>query len=112
MSGAKFLRVLVVIFLIALGVYYFSVPHGSELPLTGVVDGNEVIVSPQITGRIINLTVDEGSTVKQGDLIAELDSKELEANLAATKANVNSLEEQVNEANHNYTWTNDRRTLR
>src|SRR5580693_5740929 len=107
MSGAKFLRVLVVIFLIALGVYYFSVPHGSDLPLTGVVDGNEVIVSPQITGRLINLTVDEGSQVKKGDLIAELDPKELQANLAAAKANVAMLESSVKEAQHNVTWTND-----
>ena len=45
--------------------------------------------------------------MKKGDLIAELDPKELEANLAAAKANVTSLEEQVNEANHNYSWTND-----
>ncbi len=51
--------------------------------------------------------MDEGSEVKKGDLIAELDPKELEANLAAAKANVASLQNQVNEANHNYTWTND-----
>ena len=80
MTGAKFFRLIAVIFLIALGVYYFTTPHGSELPLTGVVDGNDVIVSPQITGRIIKLDVDEGSQVKRGDLIAELDPKELEAN--------------------------------
>ncbi|HKV48419.1 MAG TPA: efflux RND transporter periplasmic adaptor subunit [Candidatus Acidoferrales bacterium] len=107
MTGAKFFRLIAVIFLIALGVYYFTTPHGSELPLTGVVDGNDVIVSPQITGRIIKLDVDEGSQVKKGDLIAELDPKELEANLEAAKANVTSLQAQVNAANHNYTWTND-----
>lgn len=107
MTGKKFFRLIAVIFLIAIGVYYFSIPHGSALPLTGVVDGNEVIVSPQITGRITNLTVDEGSQVKKGDLIAELDPKELQANLAAAQANVTSLEAQVNAANHNYTWTND-----
>ena len=49
----------------------------------------------------------KASAVKKGDLIAELDRKELEANLAATKANVPSLEAQVNEANHNYSWTNE-----
>ena len=43
------------------GVLLFSTPRGKEIPLTGIVDGNEVIVSPQITGRIIDLTVDEGS---------------------------------------------------
>ena len=107
MTGAKFFRLIAVIFLIALVVYYFTTPHGSDLPLTGIVDGTDVIVSPQITGRIIKLDVDEGSQVKRGDLIAELDPKELEANLAAAKANVTSLEAQVNAANHNYTWAND-----
>lgn len=107
MTGAKFIRLVGLIFLIAVGVYYFSTPHGSELPLTGTVDGNEVVVSPQVGGRIVNLTVDEGSHVKKGDLIAELDPKELEANLAAAKANVNSLQAQVTAANHNLTWTTD-----
>ena len=94
-------------FLIVLVVYILTTPKGNDIALTGVVDGNEVIVSPQITGRMITLKVDEGSEVKQGELIAELDPKELEANLDAAKANVASLKHQVNEANHNYSWTND-----
>jgi HlyD family secretion protein len=106
MTGKKFFTLLFVIFIVAAVAYYFTTPRGSDIPLIGVVDGNEVIVSPQITGRIINLTVDEGTAVRKGQLIAELDSKELEASLAAAKANVSSLEAQVHEANHNYTWTN------
>ncbi|HUJ82822.1 MAG TPA: efflux RND transporter periplasmic adaptor subunit [Candidatus Acidoferrales bacterium] len=96
-----------VVFLIALVFYIFSTPHGREIPLTGIVDGNEVIVSPQIMGRMIKLTVDEGSEVKKGDLIAELDPKELQASLAAARANVASLQAQVSEANHNYSLTDD-----
>jgi HlyD family secretion protein len=107
MSGRKFVFFLVLLFLLALGIYWFSTPRGNEMPLTGIVDGNEVIVSPQITGRMVNLTVDEGSEVKKGDLIAELDPKELEASLAAARANVSSLEAQVREANNNYSLTND-----
>lgn len=107
MSGVKFIRFLVVIFVIALIVYYVSTPRGNDIPLIGVVDGNEVIVSPQITGRIVKLTVDEGSEVKEGDLIAQLDPKELEASLEAAKANVATLEGSVREAEHNYTWTED-----
>ncbi len=83
MTGRKFLRVVIVLFLVALAFYFFTTPRGSEIPLTGTVDGNEVIVSPQITGRIVTLTVDEGTAVKKGDLIAELDPKELPANLDA-----------------------------
>ena len=107
MTGRKFVMVIGTLFLIALVVYIVTTPRGNSIPLTGIVDGNEVIVSPQITGRIIKLKVDEGSEVKKGDLIAELDPKELQANLAAAKANVTSLEAQVKEANHNYSWMND-----
>jgi len=107
MTGRKFVMVIGMLFLIALVVYIVTTPRGNSIPLTGIVDGNEVIVSPQITGRITTLNVDEGSEVKKGDLIAELDPKELQANLAAAKANVTSLEAQVKEANHNYSWVND-----
>lgn len=107
MTGKKFLIFLGVIFVIALIVYLTTTPFNRSIPLIGVVDGNEVIVSPQITGRMTLLTVDEGSVVKKGQLIAELDPTELEANLAAAKANVASLEAQVNESHHNYNWTND-----
>src|ERR1700690_1430080 len=107
MTGRKFVVMNGVLFAIALVVYILTTPRGNSIPLTGIVDGNEVIVSPQITGRIVELKVDEGSEVKKGDLIAELDPRELEANLAAAKANVSSLEAQVKEANHNYSWVND-----
>jgi HlyD family secretion protein len=107
MSGVKFFRLVGIVFVIGLVVYYLTVPRGKEIPLIGVVDGNEVIVSPQITGRMIQLNVDEGSEVKKGDLIAQLDPKELEASLAAAKANVLTLESSVREAEHNYSWTTD-----
>ncbi|HVB86199.1 MAG TPA: efflux RND transporter periplasmic adaptor subunit [Candidatus Dormibacteraeota bacterium] len=107
MSGRKVLILFGVVFLIAAGIYWYSTPSGNAIPLTGVVDGNEVIVSPQITGRLVKLTVDEGTRVKPGELIAELDSKELQASLASAKANVDSLEAQVQEANHNFVWTKD-----
>jgi HlyD family secretion protein len=107
MTGRKFVMVIGTLFLIALVVYIVTTPRGNSIPLTGIVDGNEVIVSPQITGRMTTLKVDEGSEVKKGDLIAELDPQELQANLAAAKANVTSLEAQVKEANHNYSWVND-----
>lgn len=107
MSGRKFIVLLAVIFLIAAGIYRYSTPSGNAIPLTGIVDGNEVIVSPQITGRLVQLKVDEGTRVKQGELIAELDAKELEASLASARANVASLQAQVQEAHHNYVWTKD-----
>jgi HlyD family secretion protein len=107
MNSKRTLAIIGIVFLISLGFYLFSTPWGKEIPLTGIVDGNEVIISPQITGRILRLTVDEGNEVKQGDLIAELDPKELQSALAAAKANVASLQSQVNAANHSYSMTDD-----
>jgi multidrug resistance efflux pump len=107
MGGRRSFLIIGVVFLIAAIFYIFTTPHGSDIPLTGIVDGNEVIVSPQIMGRLVNLTVDEGSQVKKGDLLAELDPKELQASLAAAKANVASLQSQVDAANHNYSMTDD-----
>lgn len=86
---------LAVIFGVALAFYYFSTPHGSDLNLVGTVDANQVIVSPQTSGRISKLLVDEGTQVKQGDLIAVLDPSELEAQARAAAAMIDSLRSQV-----------------
>jgi HlyD family secretion protein len=105
MSGAKFFRLVAIVFVIALIVYYVTMPRGNEIRMVGVIDGNELIVSPQITGRLVKLNVDEGNFVKKGELIGELDPKELQASLMAAKANVDTLEASVQEAQHNYSWT-------
>jgi len=91
----RFFIVLAVIFVGAVGFYYFSTPHGSDLDLIGTVDANQVIVSPQTSGRIQKLLVDEGTQVKQGDLVAILDPSELEAQARAAAAMIDSLRSQV-----------------
>jgi HlyD family secretion protein len=103
MKGKKFFAILGVAFLIALVIYLLTTPKGGDIPLVGVVDGNEVIVSPQMTGRIVQLTVDEGSEVKKGQLIAELDSAELRSDVASQQANIGSLEAREEEARHQLT---------
>src|ERR1700720_1163504 len=75
----KFLIVLAIILAIASGYYLISTPGGKDLVLVGTVDANQIVVSPQMQGRITKLLVEEGSQVKQGDLIALLDPSELEA---------------------------------
>ena len=82
----KFLIILGVIFAISLSYYLFSTPRSKDLVLIGTVDSNQVVVSPQIQGRIVKLLVDEGTQVKQGDLIALLDPSELQAQERAASA--------------------------
>jgi multidrug resistance efflux pump len=84
-----------VIFVISLTYYLASTPRSGDLVLIGTVDANQVIVSPQVAGRIARLLVDEGTKVKQGDLIAVLDPAELEAQARAAAATIDSLRSQV-----------------
>lgn len=93
----KFLIILGVIFSISLTYYLFSTPRNKDLILIGTVDSNQVIVSPQIGGRLAKLLVDEGTQVKQGDLIAVLDASELEAEERAAAATIDSMKSKVAE---------------
>src|SRR5437016_13966313 len=91
----KFLIILAVIVTASAIYYLLSTPRSSDLDLIGTVDANQVIVSPQTPGRIAKLLVDEGTQVKQGDLIAVLDPSELEAQARAAAAMIDSLRSQV-----------------
>jgi HlyD family secretion protein len=93
----RFFILLGIVFLIAVGYYFFSTPSSKDLVLIGTVDSNQVIVSPQVQGRIAKLLVDEGTPLKQGDLIAVLDPSELEAEERAAAATIDSLKYKVAE---------------
>ncbi|HEX4028964.1 MAG TPA: efflux RND transporter periplasmic adaptor subunit [Terracidiphilus sp.] len=66
--------------------YLLSTPHSGDLQLIGTVDANEVVVSSKIPGRIQSLTVQEGEPVKAGELIAVIESEDLQAQLTAAQA--------------------------
>jgi len=66
--------------------YLLSTPHSGDLQLIGTVDANEVVVSSKIPGRIQTLTVEEGEKVKAGQLIAVIESQDLQAQVAAAEA--------------------------
>ena len=103
----RFYIFLGIVFLISLGAYLYSTPRDSEIPLTGIVTGNEVLVSPQMSGRLVRLLVDEGFEVKKDQLIAELDDAELRAARDSAAANVRALEARVASTRNTWTWTND-----
>jgi HlyD family secretion protein len=95
MRPHKFFFFLLILFGIAVGYYFYSTDRTSDTVLIGIVDTNQVIVSSKIMGRVEKLYVDEGSKVKAGDLIAEIDSAELEAQKNAAVATINAYGSQV-----------------
>jgi HlyD family secretion protein len=69
-----------------------------DLILVGVVDANDVVVTPRVQARVDSLLVDEGSTVQAGQLIASLESSELAAQAASVAASASSAIAQLNES--------------
>src|ERR1700733_3527219 len=107
MKLSKFFVFVGVLFAISVVVYFTTTPHGKEIPLTGIVTGNDVIVSSQIAGRMARLTGDKGSQVHKGDLIAEVDPAEWITARDSAEANIHMLENKVNSAASTRSWTDD-----
>ncbi len=94
-------RVFLILGLLTIGslIWYFvTVRPTTDLQLIGTVDANEVVVSARIPGRIQTLTVDEGQDVKAGQLIAIIESEDLDAAEKAALATAVSQKSKVDES--------------
>lgn len=60
--------------------------NGSSIRLSGNIEVTDAELSFKIPGRVVVRPVDEGETVKQGQLIARLDSTELEQQVEMRRA--------------------------
>jgi HlyD family secretion protein len=65
---------------------------------SGRIEVTEVNVSSKVTGRIAKLLVEEGTDVTSGQLIAELEGEELEAQLRQARATLQSAEAKLTQA--------------
>jgi HlyD family secretion protein len=92
-------RVFMILGILTVGslIWYLTTTRRSgDLQLIGTVDANEVIVSSRIPGRIQTLTVEEGQDVTQGQLIAVIESQDLQAALEAAEATAASQRSKLN----------------
>ena len=68
----------------------------SQLELSGiVVSDNEKIISSRNMGFIKEVYVDEGSTVKKGDILYEIDSSNIDSNKKELELNLQILQNQL-----------------
>ncbi|MBI3782109.1 MAG: HlyD family secretion protein [Deltaproteobacteria bacterium] len=85
--------------LLAASLLYYTLELSSgTLVLTGLVTTHEVIVSPQVTGRIDRLLVHEGDSVKRDQLLALIEPDELRADSAYYAYSAEGLASQVKES--------------
>jgi len=63
----------------AAGVYCALRPPPAALVLTGIVTTDDVIVAPEIQGRLQHLYVQQGDTVTNGELLAQIQPEQWQA---------------------------------
>src|SRR6185295_5145438 len=98
MAAAKRAIVLLVIIGAGVAAYLYFNRAPTSLVLTGIVTTHDVVVSPQIGGKLDKLAVVEGDHVTRGQLIAVIAPEELRAESTYASRNVEGLSSQVREA--------------
>lgn len=81
-AGRKIVLGILVPAAVAAGIYCALRPPPAAIVLTGVVTTDEVIVSPEIQGRLQTLWVQQGDTVTNGELLAQIQPEQWQADTA------------------------------
>ena len=96
-------RILIAGIIVVIGITVFLVGglkknrDDGSMRLSGNVEVTEANIGFKTSGRVIKLLVDEGSDVKEGDLLARLDNAEIAALVAQNKAAMKEAEMRLRE---------------
>lgn len=100
--GKKGAAVIIVLVLVVAGVFGWqryeaakAAEAANVLTLNGNVDVREVSLAFRGSDRIAEILVDEGDTVQAGQVLARLDSRELELSITKTQADIRGQESTV-----------------
>ncbi|MAT66105.1 MAG: efflux transporter periplasmic adaptor subunit [Gammaproteobacteria bacterium] len=94
---SKLLLALLIVAVVAVAVWYLM-PDGDELPVhiasgNGRIEATEVDIATRIPGRLESFSVREGDLVEAGQVLAIMDTDELQARMAAGRANLHQAEQ-------------------
>jgi membrane fusion protein (multidrug efflux system) len=82
--------VILLVIAVFAGTAYWLYARAHESTDDAFIDGHIVQVSPKVSGYVTRIYVNDNQQVTAGDLIAELDSRDFEAKVAAAKAALNA----------------------
>ncbi len=86
--------IIIVVLLIIIGGYFIATrmfgDGNGALAASGTIEGTVVNVSPEMSGKVKDVLVDEGQPVKQGDPVLVLDDSLLKAQRAVAQSGVDA----------------------
>jgi HlyD family secretion protein len=83
---------------VAVAIVLFTFPANEDTEFPGYMEADLVLVGSEQGGRVLELSVEEGNSVKPGDPIFVLESKEQEASVAAAKARMQEADARLADA--------------
>ena len=89
--NTKLLSMISIIGIILVSCKSSTKKEADEQQFMGYIENTQVNVTGRMPGKIVKIYVDEGDTVKQGDKIAQLDTRELDANMKAMNSQVKNI---------------------
>jgi HlyD family secretion protein len=98
------ISILAAVVIIGVLIYYIVVRPTREIVLTGIVTTDEVIVSPEIQGRLDKVLVREGDTVTNGQVLAVIQPQTQQADMAFYASSEKSSAAQVSQAEADFNF--------
>ncbi|MFN2579331.1 MAG: HlyD family secretion protein [Pyrinomonadaceae bacterium] len=84
--GAALILLLAILF----GLRYWTYARSHETTDDAFIDGHIIQVSPKVPGYVLKVYVSDNQMVKAGDLLAEIDPRDLQAKVDQAKAALNA----------------------
>ncbi|PKN52703.1 MAG: hypothetical protein CVU55_05585 [Deltaproteobacteria bacterium HGW-Deltaproteobacteria-13] len=100
MNIKKFLPIAIVALAVIVSAMYFDVfrylgDDKLKIEGSGTIEVTEIEISSKVAGRVLILPVSEGSAVKKGDLVVQLNYDELRAQHSSAMANFSNTEKNL-----------------
>lgn len=81
--------------------------HPDHLSFTGFVEGEEKVIKSEISGRVTNITFTDGSRVRQGDVLIEVDARDYRSQVLQQELNLTLLKAKIQQADTQLALTRD-----
>jgi multidrug resistance efflux pump len=91
----RFIPLVFLVILVIAGVIYLaqvSGPRTGPLQVAGTIEATEVRVAPEVAGRVVEVSVEEGAPVAAGDVLMRLDDELLQAQRNRAQAGLETAE--------------------
>src|SRR6266545_7026602 len=99
---------LLVLLAVGAGAFYYNRTHYPDrLTFTGFVEGEEKVVKSEIAGRVNAVTFTDGSWMKQGDVLAEIDARDYRSQVAQQELNLSLLKAKIRQAENQLALARD-----